>query len=108
MQINETVHGCPVGRRCGSPERQVGDPGSPSQIRTTSGQSPLVAATGRAMSCCESRSREPSLEVLLALYNKIWKLVSSYAGRAETVCQHREHLRQLAAEIRNTIGRRLQ
>ena len=30
--------------RCGSPDRQVGDPGSPSQIRTTSGQPPLVAA----------------------------------------------------------------
>src|SRR3954453_11330254 len=44
MQIDETVHGCPVGRRCGSPDRQVGDPGSPSQIRTTSGQPPLVAA----------------------------------------------------------------
>src|SRR3954470_23751521 len=49
MQIDETVHGCPVGRRCGSPDRQVGDPGSPSQIRTTSGPPPLVAATGRAM-----------------------------------------------------------
>src|SRR3954471_16054633 len=49
MQIDETVHGCPVGHRCGSPDRQVGDPGSPSQIRTTSGQPPLVAATGRAM-----------------------------------------------------------
>src|SRR3954469_12258558 len=44
MQIDETVHGCPVGRRCGSPDRQVGDPGSPSQIRTTSGSPPLVAA----------------------------------------------------------------
>src|SRR3954453_3743047 len=44
MQIDETVHGCPVGRRCGSPDRQGGDPGSPSQIRTTSGQPPLVAA----------------------------------------------------------------
>src|SRR3954470_3876034 len=44
MQIDETVHGCPVGRRCGSPDRQLGDPGSPSQIRTTSGQPPLVAA----------------------------------------------------------------
>jgi hypothetical protein len=49
MQIDETVHGCPVGRRCGSPDRQVGDPGSPSQIRTTSGPPPLVAATGRTM-----------------------------------------------------------
>src|SRR4051794_36418612 len=49
MQIDETVHGRPVGRRCGSPDRQVGDPGSPSQIRTTSGPPPLVAATGRAM-----------------------------------------------------------
>src|SRR3954469_6617962 len=49
MQINETVHGCPVGRRFGLPDCQVGDPGSPSQIRTTSGQPPSVAATGRAM-----------------------------------------------------------
>src|SRR4051812_23065150 len=44
MQIDETVHGCSVGRRCGSPDRQVGDPGSPSQIPTTSGSPPLVAA----------------------------------------------------------------
>jgi hypothetical protein len=44
MQIDETVHGYPVGRRCGSPDRQVGDPGSPSQTRTTLGQPPLVAA----------------------------------------------------------------
>src|SRR3954464_442914 len=44
MQIDETVHGCPAGRRCGSPDRQGGDPGSPSQIRTTSGSPPLVAA----------------------------------------------------------------
>src|SRR5687767_7752273 len=53
MQINETVHGCPVGRRCASPDRQVGDPGSPSQIRTTPGQPPLVAAAGRAMNALE-------------------------------------------------------
>src|SRR5688572_7912121 len=59
MQIDETVHGCPVGRRCGSPDRQVGDPGSPSQIRTTSGQPPLVAATGRAMADLVQATRTP-------------------------------------------------
>jgi hypothetical protein len=26
------------------------------------------------MSCCESRFKKPSLEVLLILYNRIWRL----------------------------------
>ena len=60
------------------------------------------------MSCCESRSREPSLEVLLVLYNKLWRLASASTGKSGTACQHREQLGQLAAEIRTTIGRRLQ
>ena len=60
------------------------------------------------MSCCESRSREPSLEVLLILYNRIWRLASAPTGKSEAACQHREQLGQLAAEIRSTIGRRLQ
>src|SRR4029450_7738068 len=60
MQIDETVHGCPVGRRCGSPDRQVGDPGSPSQIRTTSGQPPLVAARRpRYVMLTNNGSRKP-------------------------------------------------
>jgi hypothetical protein len=49
MQIDETVHGCPDGYRGGLPARQLGHPVSASQIRTTSGQLPLVAAAGGAM-----------------------------------------------------------
>src|SRR4051794_39398031 len=51
MQIDETVHGCPDGYRGGLPARQLGHPVSASQIRTTSGQLPLVAAAGGAMKC---------------------------------------------------------
>jgi hypothetical protein len=59
-------------------------------------------------SSSEARSREPSLEVLLVLYNKLWRLASASTGKSGTACQHREQLGQLAAEIRTTIGRRLQ
>jgi hypothetical protein len=60
------------------------------------------------MSCCESRSTEPSLEVLLVLYNRLLRLVAASTGKSEAACQHREQLGQLATEIRTTIGRRLQ
>jgi hypothetical protein len=59
-------------------------------------------------SSSESRSREPSLEVLLVLYNRLRRLASVSTDKSGTACQHREQLGQLAAEIRNTIGRRLQ
>jgi hypothetical protein len=59
-------------------------------------------------SSSEARSREPSLEVLLVLYNKLWRRASASTGKPGTACQHREQLGQLAAEIRTTIGRRLQ
>ena len=59
-------------------------------------------------SSSEARSREPSLEVLLILYNRIWRLASAPAGKSEADPQHREQLARLAAEIRSTIGRRLQ
>ena len=59
-------------------------------------------------SSSEARSREPSLEVLLILYNRIWRLASAPTGKSEAACQHREQLVQLATEIRIMIGRRLQ
>src|SRR3954469_21949336 len=40
------------------------------------------------MSCCESRSKEPSLEVLLVLHNRIWKLASASPGEAEDAGQY--------------------
>jgi hypothetical protein len=60
------------------------------------------------MSCCESRYREPSFEVLLVLHNRIRRLIALSAAGPEEVCQQRERLEQLSAGIRNTIGRRLQ
>jgi hypothetical protein len=60
------------------------------------------------MSCCESRSKEPSLEVLLILYNRIRRLVSASPDKAEAGSQYREQLADLVAEIRIIIGRRLQ
>jgi hypothetical protein len=60
------------------------------------------------MSCRESRSKEPSLEVLLVLHNRIWKLASASPGEAEDAGQYREPLARLATEIRIIIGRRLQ
>jgi hypothetical protein len=59
------------------------------------------------MSCCEARSREPSLEVLLILYNRIWRLASVSTGKFEANPQQRERLRELATDVRSTIGRRL-
>jgi hypothetical protein len=41
-------------------DRQVGDPGSPSQIRTTSGSPPLVAARRPRYEVCTSRSARAS------------------------------------------------
>ena len=60
------------------------------------------------MSCCESRSREPSLEVLLILHNRIRRLVPASPGKPDAAGQYREQLEELVAEIRNTIGRRVQ
>jgi hypothetical protein len=60
------------------------------------------------MSCCESRSKEPSLEVLLTLYNRIRRLLSASPDKAEAGSPYREQLADLAAEIRIIIGRRLQ
>jgi hypothetical protein len=60
------------------------------------------------MSCCESRSKEPSLEVLLVLHNRIRRLISASPDKAEAAGQYREQLAQLITEIRIIIGRRLQ
>jgi hypothetical protein len=60
------------------------------------------------MSCCEARSREPSLEVLLILHNRIRRLVLASLVTPDAGGQNREQLGQLAAEIRYAIGRRLQ
>jgi hypothetical protein len=59
-------------------------------------------------SSSEAKSREPSLEVLLILYNRIWRLASAPTGKSEADPQQRERLGELATEVRNTIGRRLQ
>ena len=60
------------------------------------------------MSCCESRSREPSLEVLLILHNRIRRLVPASPGNPDAAGQYRAQLGELVAEIRYAIGRRLQ
>ena len=60
------------------------------------------------MSCCESRSREPSLEVLLILHNRIRRLVPASPNKPDAAGQYREQLGELVAEIRYAIGRRLQ
>jgi hypothetical protein len=59
-------------------------------------------------SSSQARSREPSLEVLLVLYNRIWRLASASTGKSEADPQQRERLGELATEVRSTIGRRLQ
>jgi hypothetical protein len=58
------------------------------------------------VSCCQSRSREPSLEVLLTLYNKVRRLSASPADATEAASQ--KDLGHLASQIRGMIGRRLQ
>ena len=58
------------------------------------------------VSCCQSRSREPSLEVLLTLYTKVRRLSASPADVAEAASQ--KDLGHLALEIRSMIERRLQ
>jgi hypothetical protein len=60
------------------------------------------------MSCCEARSREPSLEVLLLLHNRIRRLVPASPGNPDAASQYREQLAELVGEIRYAIGRRLQ
>jgi hypothetical protein len=60
------------------------------------------------MSCCESRSREPSLEVLLILHNSIRRLLPASPGKPDAAGRYREQLEELVAEIRNAIGRRVQ
>jgi hypothetical protein len=59
-------------------------------------------------SSSEARSREPSLEVLFVLYNRLWRLASATTGKFESAPQQRERLGELASEVRRTIGRRLQ
>jgi hypothetical protein len=54
-----------------------------------------------------SRSREPSLQVLFIIYDRIRRLALLSVNETEGSCQHREQLKRLAAEIRNTIGQRL-
>ena len=60
------------------------------------------------MSCCESRSREPSLEVLLILHNRIRRLVPASPNKPDAAGQYKEQLAEMVAEIRYAIGRRLQ
>ncbi|WP_407697359.1 DUF6626 family protein [Skermanella rosea] len=54
-----------------------------------------------------SRSREPSLQVLFIIYDRIRRMALSSADDIEIPCQHRKQLRRLAVEIRNLIGQRL-
>jgi hypothetical protein len=54
-----------------------------------------------------SRSREPSLEVLFIVYDRIRRLTLLTADGSAAACQHREQLARLGADIRSTIGRRL-
>lgn len=60
------------------------------------------------MSCCEARSREPSLEVLLILHNRIRRLIPASPNKPDAVGQYKEQLAEMVAEIRYAIGRRLQ
>ena len=62
--MEETVHGCLDDHRRGLPAHQLGHPVSASQIRTTSGQPPLVAAAGRAMCVRLSHVAQTCLEGL--------------------------------------------
>ena len=55
-----------------------------------------------------SRSREPSLQVLFIIYDRIRRLALLSVDGSGGACQHREQLTRLAGEIRNIIGRRLQ
>jgi len=57
------------------------------------------------VSCCQSRSREPSLEVLLTLYDRVRRLSASPADAPEADSQ--KDLGHLASEFRCMIGRRL-
>jgi hypothetical protein len=54
-----------------------------------------------------SRSREPNLQVLFIIYDRIRRLALLSVDEAKSSCHDREQLKRLAAEIRNSIGRRL-
>jgi hypothetical protein len=54
-----------------------------------------------------SRSREPSLQVLFIIYDRIRRLALLSVDQADGSLHDREQLKRLATEIRSTIGRRL-